>query len=593
MVGRQRGRDERGQLFLVTALVIAVTFVALALFLNTAIYTENLAMRESAADDQALTHLDALESSYGGVLFYTNYRDHHDYATLNRSLHDNVANLSDYVGFHAATDGSVVASSLVDVTNGTYVVQDVNRTLESAGGARNWTLAEADAVRRFELTLRRSSLYNVSALDALFGGDAFRVRADNGSAERTVFVYGEVGSPDVVNVTVKDGTGDLLGSCTASASAVTVDLTEGTVGGEPCPGLEFPVDGTSRLTFNDSDQANGTYHLLVAGTDVRDGNFHPDASPYTAPALYSATLNVTYRSPSVSYRGNVTAAPEDPPCRSSGTCDTVADLPDGAGPLTFVDGGRLYTLRPDGTRTAYQATGVVAVGPKRVDFDGDGLEEIPYVTAGDEVKLVDSKNRTQTLVSGDVRTAHTRLAVDATGVPTVLYSNGTDHLYEVGLGGSPSAVGVEGTGASGVADFDGDGDRDVVYAGGSDSLQFYDGTVQSTAWTVGTADGLGTGEPAFVPSRSANMTPVVNDTNELWLVDDDGDATDDVDLATAGHAPAQTAVATVDWNGDGTAEVVWADASGDLWYTTLDGTVRPVRDDGGTQVAVDVSAGVA
>ena len=46
--------DSRGQIILVAALAIAVTFVALALIVNTVIFTENLATRETVDGQQAV-----------------------------------------------------------------------------------------------------------------------------------------------------------------------------------------------------------------------------------------------------------------------------------------------------------------------------------------------------------------------------------------------------------------------------------------------------------------------------------------------------------------------------------------------------------
>ena len=60
---------DRGQLLLITALAIAVILVTVALLLNAAIYTENVATRDTTADGAAAIEVRGdIVQSIGGII---------------------------------------------------------------------------------------------------------------------------------------------------------------------------------------------------------------------------------------------------------------------------------------------------------------------------------------------------------------------------------------------------------------------------------------------------------------------------------------------------------------------------------------------
>lgn len=315
----------RGQLVLVAGLGIAVVFVALALLLNTVIYAENLATRGAdPGGGEVLAYQQAAVSGGEGVVAHANEYNYSGYDAVNRRVAADVRAWSANASRYAVLDAGAASVTLVNVTNGTTIAQDQHRQFVNETGDRDWRLAaDVTGVRRFELNVSRSSLHSRSGVfpdaSTLLGSGAFRVSVSNASASVDVAVFRDTASGDVVVQTV-NASGDVTGSCAVDADHARVDLTEGRVGGEDCDALDVPgVEGAFEVAYENGDQVEGVYGLVVdeersdvvaaLGTDPYEA--HGSGVPYAVPGVYSATLRVSVATPSVTYEGNVTAAPED------------------------------------------------------------------------------------------------------------------------------------------------------------------------------------------------------------------------------------------------------------------------------------------
>jgi len=265
--------------------------------------------------------------------------------------------------------------------------------------------------------------------------------------------------------------------------------------------------------------------------------------------------------------------------------------------VVFANGASaLRSVAPDGTVTAYDAT-VEAVGPKEVDFDGDDRLEVPYVTSGGDLELIDETNETTTLVTGDAKADSVLLGVGTwRGETSVFYVNDTDSntLYRVSPGESPTQVTAGGSslGASavmGVADYDGDGDDDLVFLGSSEEVKYVDeDTDRSTGVGPGSNNNYGVGAPREFDRTDPPRVPLVDGSNNAQLLDAGGTTT----AVLSDSTPAKTPLAGIDWTGDDDLEVVYVD-SGTLYYVTLDGTRTQLTDAEGDPITVDTGVGVA
>ncbi|MFB6269559.1 MAG: FG-GAP repeat domain-containing protein [Halobacterium sp.] len=599
-------RDRRGQLLLVAALGLAVAFVVLALVLNAVVFTENLATRNHGQTDDVVGFERAVERGAGGLVAEVNYHENADYETLRDALAADVATWDGNASVLGAAHGRVTAASLAGVENGTQVVQSVRRNFTNATGAPDWTAAAGvNETRRFH------AVVDPSATDSL------TVTVTDGTSSWSVSVA-ENGSWTDVTV-AEDGT--QVASYEHPAETVELDLTQGTVNGTQVANWTF-ADGVSApydVAFRNGDVAEGRYVFVVDRPrtpmldDLPEGTYNSRTSgdyPTTAPALYSATVDVSVLNDRVSYETSVTAAPGAPP-------DGVQyDLGGGSAAIApgivFVDddtGNLLWATR---TETAtFDVTDATVLGPMWNDFDGDARLEVPYVNSSGAMRLVDTANRSATWRTGSSTYppagAPSRLGVgewQATDY-SVLYagSSGSRVFAAENASGPSTELHSSGDGVSavaGVADVDGDGADELVFGDGSQQLRYRDddGTeVKIANGGFGQNGSVGIGTPVDFDGDGTARVPFVDGSNNLKLVDGAGNVETLVDSSNVSVSKAPVAVD--DWDDDGRLEIVFV-SGGDLWYVDdVAGGGTPVEitadldGDGSSGVDVDTTTGVA
>jgi hypothetical protein len=609
------GSRRRGQVLVVGGVLFALALLALATVLNAAVFTGELATRRGAAGtDRAVGYQHAAERSVGGEVFYANYHDYGSRPRLARALAGRVGNWSEHASVHHAATRALATTQRTGVTNGSYAFQAGAGAFTDADGAADWVLADdVTGVRRFSLNVSRDALAEPMATDtlsALTDADPFRIRATNGSATAEVLVYAD-GDEVVVQPVRPD---DTLGSaCAVAGEHVTVAVTAGTVGGEPCEALDFPgVTGSVEVAYRNGDAAAGRYGLVtdVPAADIGDAPYAPGttgAEPHVVPAVYAVTVDISYTTGELRYTTTERVAPEAPPG------PRVYGVAPGPGPreLVFVDpaDGGLRSIARNGSVTAYEPTGVQAIGPMTADLDGDDRLEIPYVDSSDRLRVVDGANETRT-VATDAASTTTLLGVGTWGNGTVTErtavfyvdtTDGTlqrawydagDDSYERQLVRRNDGDGDGIDAVAGITDYNADGDTDIVFTDGSALVTYIDGGVtHETDESVGQNNGVGVGEPHDFDADGSRRAPMVDGSGNVALLPPDGVNEDRTSSAPAAKSP----VAGIDWDesADG-LEVVFVDTSdGTLHYVTAGGDIVELTDASGAPVAADDDQGVA
>lgn len=336
--------DERGQLLLVASIGLAVTLVALALILNSVIYTGNLASRSAepgVAD--AVTTRHVVARGLGGVMDAVNDPNSAtDYPTLESNYSTGLAAWRRELSRYAALRGQSVRVATATTGAGTSIVNrgvrivDTNRTttLTPKGDTPvNWTVGASVRARQMQFVIN-DSLASPSDTDvetelsagSWTEGTFFSVDIDDG--EWRMAVYGD-GSGNV-KVAVYDNATGSFAVCpgTPATPPVRINVGVGTVNGIHCEALSTVGGqaGPYDIHFANGDQVTGEYELTVdrvidgpgspAGsfTDVVDRLNHGShcagptysaagsgTSPRVAPALYSSEADVHVRSQTVEY----------------------------------------------------------------------------------------------------------------------------------------------------------------------------------------------------------------------------------------------------------------------------------------------------
>jgi hypothetical protein len=310
-------RDSRGQLILVTALSLAILFVSLALILNTAIYTENLATRSGdiGGATDAVRYHDAAHTAVGGIIEYANANNQTDHGTLEANLSEGVDVFRNYSARQFSAGDRAVETELESTVKGTRLGQsDANRNFTNASGtATDWTLATGvDNARAVTINVT-----DETALGSIHSAGVFNLTLDDGAATWRLNVSRD-GSTTVVGI--KNGADEHV-TCSVADDTPTIDLTGGTVGGEPCAGLAF-AEGLStayEISFESADKINGTFSMVVDDENLADNVGSNDdlvedgaGQPFAAHAIYSADVTVVYETPRLYYNTTVHVAPEEP-----------------------------------------------------------------------------------------------------------------------------------------------------------------------------------------------------------------------------------------------------------------------------------------
>ena len=306
-------RSDRAQILIVSAFALGVLFVALALILNSAIFTENLASRgETTGGETVITYQRSLEDGVGEVLTYENENvtgSGVSRATIESRVTTGTNDMERVLTRRSAKDGATSTLAVTGRTDGTLLRQtNESRGFTAANDADDWTLAtQVDSTRAFRLNVSRSELQPCTRFD-----DCFNLTVDDGVDEWQVSINDSSG----VTVAVENP-GGTRRTCDPVASNVVVDVTAGTVNGTTCPGLDFADAPATNyaIEYENGDQIGGTYSLVVDNSSLDPAillSYSSDPTlgePAATPALYGVTVAYDFQSAELNYSSAVRVAP--------------------------------------------------------------------------------------------------------------------------------------------------------------------------------------------------------------------------------------------------------------------------------------------
>lgn len=312
--GQVDGTRSRGQLLLVTALSLAILFVTLALILNTAIYTENLATRSGdiGGATDAVRYQDAARDGVGGIIGYANGHNNTSHSTLRSNLSTGVEEFRNNSARLFASGDRAVEVTLNDSVDGTRIAQtNESRNFTNRSGVTSWILVqEVENTREIRFHVFSNLLDTLSLTP-------FRMILDGPLDTWELAVSSPTGSDVKIEVDSPSG----VDTCTVSETDAWINVTEGTLADEPCEPLESFGDGIGtpyEIRFENSEDARGTYTMIVDNStlanDVETGSnthlFEDGAGqPFAAHAIYSANVTVVYETSRLYYNTSVRVAP--------------------------------------------------------------------------------------------------------------------------------------------------------------------------------------------------------------------------------------------------------------------------------------------
>lgn len=275
---------DRGQMILLMGVILAVMFVALAILLNAAIYTDNVATRGGDPAGEALEYQSGAVDSVSRLLAEEN--DQTD-GTTATDVESAVGNIAESHRQYHLRRGAMAETTADEVHEGLLIEQ------AASGELTDWNVGDAEAVRSFEIAFEPDGM---SQFD-LTTDEPFEI--DAGESSRYVYIN-EDESEDLV---VAKGVGDPVCTADADADEVRFDVTGGQFGESTCD-VDWPssIDG---ISFSNGENATGTYDLTVKGVGI-DGKDIPD----TTNIVYDVDLTLQVTTPEVRYERSVTVSPE-------------------------------------------------------------------------------------------------------------------------------------------------------------------------------------------------------------------------------------------------------------------------------------------
>lgn len=317
--------DERGQIILIAALALAVTFIGLALVVNSAIYTQNLASRgEIAGSNDALGMRAMVETNVGQGITAANRYNHSTQTTLETGVRESIRSVSTQTERQRVTSGTLVNVTLAGApTYGTRIAQTNTSLFESgeATPSANWMVRErvtrpgdgTNATRRFVI--------NATQLPS--SGSEFVVIANGtgGNPKWTMRVWGDVGPSGTVNVEIDTPSGTQTCAVPIEEPYAHIDVTGGTVQGEPCLALQggsfdgrfaHGVGDEYNITFESGNQIKGNYSMVVRDSKRAYTLDTAPASPFSTTAIYNATVQYRYDTSNLRYEAKIRVAPGEP-----------------------------------------------------------------------------------------------------------------------------------------------------------------------------------------------------------------------------------------------------------------------------------------
>jgi hypothetical protein len=274
--------------------------------------------------------------------------------------------------------------------------------------------------------------------------------------------------------------------------------------------------------------------------------------------------------------------------------------------VAYQESGTLRGIDASGATVDYPPGSATAMAQPNLDADGDGDRDLPFVDGSDSLVITDTNDNTQTTVDSSGDLDGTRMGIgdwNDDGTTEIVYVR-DGVLYSVIPGSSPtrlcasnfsvggnclSNTNYPAQAVAGVADFDGDGNQDVVYVDGWNEVVYLDqetDAADSTGASASTANAVS--RPA---DYDGNPGPEIafTDGSSLILIDDGGVTATN----TTSYSIAQTPMAALDLNGDGASEVIHINAdTGELYYyDVINNDADAVTDDNGDTITPATAPG--
>jgi len=307
----ESGRLERAQLLLVTALALAVILVTVALLLNAAIFTENVATRDTTADGpEAIELRGEIVQAIGEAIETENREGSGNPA----AVESDIEATEPLVDRERAREGTIATLSHDpnEIETGKllrYNDSNGGQRAFSAAGTHNWTLVDnMGLARAFTVEVEPDTLNETTAESS---GDVFGVRFSNATeGDETLHIYKDEQDDHLAVARAVDGeTPERLCGIEHGGASVDIDITGDRLSTDEavvdCHRTLWPEYKPDSIEFVTIDEEEGTASVTVDDEDA-------ESDIEGTAAVYSATVDISYQTTDLTFETAARIAPGEP-----------------------------------------------------------------------------------------------------------------------------------------------------------------------------------------------------------------------------------------------------------------------------------------
>ena len=278
--------NDRGQLLLVAGILLAVVFVGLALLVNAAIYTDNIATRGGDSASEPLAYQAGVTDAVGELIDAENAAadDTEGFGEISTRIEDGTEPIDDTLERNHLRRAATTNTEITDSSEGWLIRQNETDSFE------NWQ-ANATGVRGFVIDIDTDAM---APADPPFVIDLNETQLEVNRTSGEIVVEGGTEEIECSVPVPADGT-------------VRFDVTGERLDGEPCRFGWPEFDDDSDIALQNGMNGAGQYELTIES----DEDPRPIAHETTA-AVYSVVIDVRIETPELRYETTVRVAPGEP-----------------------------------------------------------------------------------------------------------------------------------------------------------------------------------------------------------------------------------------------------------------------------------------
>jgi len=327
----------RGQLILVSCLVLAASLVFLVVVLNSVLYTENLAAREQPQElTRAQDTVSFLDRTTTRIVHTQNTaRKTTDRAAVTSTSHQ-LANVTTTLSSHVFTSHQTVLDTNTSLHQAWVVTQPTaspvtpayTRPADSAD--QPWQLAEANGIRNASLTVTSAPEINTSATDQADELPSVTIsEAGTGSSSWTVWLYEREDAAGIGISTTLNAQNTPITECETTTQPARLDFVTMTLADTSCSlsfargvtgpnyAVEFENGNTLEARYQfvlgqGNGATLGTNGSATATHDPTTGDEPDDRDPTAYDGVYAVRTMISHSGPVSTTRTILYTAPRQP-----------------------------------------------------------------------------------------------------------------------------------------------------------------------------------------------------------------------------------------------------------------------------------------